>query len=486
MVAPISTRLPRLASAILFAVALSCGASAAEPLASGPPWDQVPMEARPTAAFAKAFDTWRIGHGTSDPTDEQARRAATAAMPLDLAQSTNDVAIALGALTSGGFVPAGTDMVRVKQYVAEAKKGIAPPLGTRRVVQAAPQPAPQAPQAQPEPQAQVEQPVSAVVADGLRKWKVRAEAAKASGMSADAKADVLARIAKLDDAIDAAGDIPALVAAAKGYGLIGSGVDYAGLLAAAKGGVAATPTAPAAAGKAPAGKAGTAAPTEELTRFEAGAKAKLYAFQDGTAWPPTDMPAAPLATVRLPGLDDVLPAWTNEGGERTLNHMINHQALHGQQFVAVEFIGSYYAKVDGNYAWSIEARDPATLYVDGRPVANSTWALPWAEWHTGGGNYIANVQPRDKRSNVATGVTTLSGDRYHDVRVVAYQRWRRSANHAIYNHGWGGVEAPLAEKWAPTMFGALLKVRVTPPDAAEPVIPKLNIEAPVRKPKRDE
>jgi hypothetical protein len=479
--------LPRLMALVLLLVGHM---AAQEPLATTPPWNQIPQDARPSASFAMAFGPWQAGYGQVDDTSPEADRCkAVAAMPLAAVRIPVDTAIAKGALVSPGIIPASTTDAELRAYVAAAAGGKCPPVGKRRPVPVAPVTA-TAPVPTEPVQVEAAKPVSAEIATALSRWEVRADGVDSSADAAT-KADLLGRLARLDDLVASPGDIPAILSAAKAHGLVAVDASYAAMLAAAKGGAApATAAAPGTPATAPATPAaGAQEQTDAAPKFVVGVKARTYLFPDGTAWPPTAIPEAPLATVSLPALDDIVPAWVVRPGRTTAvpNRLIEHKSLDEQRFYAVEFSGYWYPRATGRaedaYAFSVESNGPVTLLVDGRTVAKSDWAIPQDAWMMGyfRGNRIA---PQPKVSNTAAGSIRLVSGRYHSVRVVACGAWRVDGQREPDGQ-WADGHAGLAKQWTPTFAGALLRVRVTEPDG-EPTAIKLYTEPPKKKAKRDE
>lgn len=468
------------------AIILAAHLGAQEPLATTPPWNQIPQDARPSASFALAFAPWQAGYGQVDDASPEADRCkAVAAMPLAAVRIPIDLAIAKGALVSPGIIPASTTDADLRAYVAAAATGTCPPVGKRRPV---PVPQPAATNPAPAAQVQVEaaKPVSAEVAAALAKWAVRADGVDGNADAAT-KQDLLGRLAKMDDLIASPGDIPAILGAAKSHGLVPATASYAAMLAAAKGGVGAAPVtaAPGAVTAAPA-----PAPTApEAPKFVVGVKAGLYVLGDGAKWPPTDLPAAPTATIRLPAIPDVAPAWVSRAGADVSNHLVEHAQLDNQRFTAVAFSGHMYVSTDGTYVFALTSKDPAWIEVDGRQVVRTDWSLPISEWaifRSDSGNWGNHVVERDKRVNTVSGTISLSGGKFHAIRVVACQQWRRDAR-ANDLEPW---KTPAADvrRLSPVVTGASFLARVTAPDG-EPVPIKLYTQedpAGKKKPKRDE
>lgn len=480
-------RLPILMTAVLL---MAAHLGAQEPLATTPPWNQIPQDARPSAAFAIAFGPWQAGYGQVDDASSEADRCkAVAAMPLAAVRIPIDLAIAKGALVSPGIIPASTTDADLRAYVAAAATGTCPPVGKRRPV---PVPQPVATSPAPAAQVQVEaaKPVSAEVATALGRWEVRADGVDA-GADAATKADLLTRLAKLDDLVAASGDIPAILAAARSHGLVPATASYAAMLAQAKAGVGAAqaPTPVTAATGAVTAAPAPAPTAPEAPKFVVGVKAGLYVLGDGAKWPPTDLPAAPTATIRLPAIPDVAPTWVSRAGADVSNHLIEHAQLDNQRFTAVAFSGHMYVSTDGTYVFALTSKDPAWIEVDGRQVVRTDWSLPISEWaifRSDSGNWGNHVVERDKRVNTVSGTISLSGGKFHAIRVVACQQWRRDAR-ANDLEPW---KTPAADvrRLSPVVTGASFLARVTAPDG-EPVPIKLYTQedpAGKKKPKRDE
>lgn len=345
------------------------------------------------------------------------------------------------------------------------------------------------------------QTVSAAVSAGLAKIRMRVDAAKGTDgkVSAAGVADALARVVKLDDAVESAADMAAILASAKELGLVPATVaDYAAMLAIAKGGGgAAVAPAPVVAVPTPTAPPKVEAPAAPEMVWQVGAKVRLFALPVGTKWVavnspnlpmiPADLPA--IATLRAPGVPESVPTWVKRPTINTPvpNRLVEATGLDDQTYTATEISGAYYAEEDGPLSIVVESNGPVGVEFSGKPVLMSTWSPPLDQWVSKGYSLPNMISTADgKVSAITNGFTpALKTGRYYPVRILVYQSWRRTAKNDA-NVAWSesmrhSPEADAAGRALEVQgIGSKFRLRIVRPERSEPEAMRLYTQQPKR------